>query len=66
MRALKSCTDIYGIERKAGEEWLVTLKMSDTHIPDISEEVVGTVNAIILSNREYCYILDPVDSEGNN
>lgn len=60
LRALKSYTDIYGESREAGEEWLITIKNNDTHIPDIYEEIIAQVDAIILTNRQYCYILDPV------
>ena len=61
LRGLKNFTDVYGKERKAGEEWLVNLEMSDTHIPDVNEEVVGYVNAVVLNNRQYAVILNPVD-----
>jgi len=51
--------DIYGIERKAGDVWLVTINMAQSHIPDVYEKVLKEVKAITLSNREYCVILDP-------
>jgi len=53
--------DVYGIKRKAGEEWLVTSDIAQLHIPDVNEEFVGQVNATTLSNRQYCIILDPYD-----
>ena len=60
----KKFTDIYGISRKAGEEWLVTSEMADYHIPDVDEEVLATVNITTLTNRQYCVILDPhIDGE---
>lgn len=61
LRALNDFKDAYGVERKAGEEWLVTLKNADTHIPDVYEDVVKEVKAYVLNNRQFCYILDPVD-----
>ncbi|OMJ90126.1 hypothetical protein SteCoe_7621 [Stentor coeruleus] len=66
LRAIKSFIDIYKKSRKAGEEWILTLKDTDTHIPDVYEQLVGTVNVLVLNNRQYCYILDPIDSNGKN
>lgn len=66
LRAVKEFTDKYKKTRKAGEEWLLTIKDTDTHIPDVYEIVVGTVNAVVLNNRQFCYILDPVDESGKN
>eukprot|EP01124_Arcella_intermedia_P035107 TRINITY_DN885_c0_g1_i1.p1 TRINITY_DN885_c0_g1~~TRINITY_DN885_c0_g1_i1.p1 ORF type:complete len:826 (+),score=106.85 TRINITY_DN885_c0_g1_i1:115-2592(+) len=64
LRAKQTFVDVFGKQRKAGEEWLVTLKDAESHIPDISEIVVGEVPVTILSSREYCVILDPVDESG--
>ena len=66
LRAIKEFKDVYGNNRKAGEEWLLTLEDTDTHIPDVYEVVVGTVNAVVLNSRQYCYVLDPVDANGKN
>lgn len=55
--------DIYGIERKAGDIWLVTSNMTQTHIPDVYEKVVKEQEAVILTNREYCVILHPYNSK---
>lgn len=65
LRAIRNFVDVYGERRLAGEEWLVTMKETDVHIPDVNEVVVGTVNSIVLNNRQYCYILDPVE-QGKN
>lgn len=46
----------YGQERKAGEEWLVTRSQTEVHIPDVYEEVVGTVAITSLTNRQYWYL----------
>lgn len=59
LRAKRSFTDVYGVNRNAGEEWLVTLQMSESHIPDIYEEFVGLVEITVLSKRQFCYVLDP-------
>ncbi len=63
LRAIINFKDIYGIERKAGESWLVTSDLAQLHIPDINEEFVGQVQATTLSNRQFCVILDPYDEK---
>lgn len=65
LRAVKSFTDVYNKSRKAGEEWLLTIEDTDTHIPDVYETLVGTIQSIILNNRQYCYVLDPVENGKN-
>eukprot|EP00826_Nyctotherus_ovalis_P051828 TRINITY_DN649_c0_g2_i1.p1 TRINITY_DN649_c0_g2~~TRINITY_DN649_c0_g2_i1.p1 ORF type:complete len:821 (-),score=334.50 TRINITY_DN649_c0_g2_i1:148-2610(-) len=65
LTATKTFIDVYGKERKAGEEWLVTKEMASTHIYDVYEKLVNEVNPIILNNNEYCYILNPVESGTN-
>lgn len=64
VRSLRTFKDDFGIVRKNGEEWLITLKDTETHIPNVYEEVVGVVNITTLNNRQYCVILDPVDAKG--
>lgn len=64
LSARKTFTDVYGVKRRAGEEWLVTHKMSDHHIPDVYEDVVGQVKLTTLTNRQYVVILDPYNDEG--
>jgi len=60
LRAKRTFTDIYSKVRNAGEEWLVTSAQSETHIPDVYEEVVGVVGITVLNDRQWCYVLDPV------
>ncbi|DAZ96292.1 TPA: hypothetical protein N0F65_008325 [Lagenidium giganteum] len=60
LRALRTFTDVYGVHRKAGEEWLVTSEIAETHVQDVHEDVVGSVPVITLTNRQYCVIVDPV------
>jgi hypothetical protein len=43
-----------------GEEWLVTLADTETHILSVYEQLVGVVDVITLTSRQYCVILDPV------
>jgi len=64
LRAITTFNDHREVTRKAGEEWLVTLKDAETHIPDVHERVVGEVPITTLTTRQYCVVLDPTDSEG--
>lgn len=64
LRARRTFSDIFGQERKAGDEWLVTLADAETHIPDVFEEVVGEVKITTLRDREWCVVVDPLDEQG--
>ncbi len=35
---------------------------AETYIPDVYEEVVDVVNITTLSNRQYCVVVNPVES----
>jgi len=63
LRARQEFTDVFDVQRKAGEEWLVRLADTESHIPDVQEIVVGEVDVVVLSSRQYCVIVDPVDTE---
>ncbi|KAE9001611.1 Major vault protein alpha [Phytophthora fragariae] len=60
LRALRTFTDVYGISRRAGEEWLITTETTETHVQDVHEEILGYVNITILTNRQFCIVVDPV------
>jgi len=64
LRSSRTFADVFGVERKAGEEWLVTLNEAETHLADVYEEVVGEVRITTLSNRQYTVVLDPLDHKG--
>jgi len=64
LKAIQSFRDVYGIQRKAGEEWLVTYKEKESHIPDVYEKVIREVPLTSLTHREWCIIIDPVNEEG--
>lgn len=66
LRALKTYTDCYGHKRKAGEEWLVTLKLSERHIVSPQEEFVGEVHITALSSTDYCYVVNPMREDGTH
>lgn len=66
MRAKQTCIDALGKKRNAGEEWLVTSEDTEMYIPEVFEEVVAEVTQTVLSRKEYCIVMDPVDSKGRN
>jgi len=64
LKATQTFIDIYGVNRKAGEEWLVTNKEKEAHIPDVYEKMIREVSLTSLTHREWCIINDPVDQAG--
>eukprot|EP01120_Amphizonella_sp_Union-15-10_P014442 TRINITY_DN699_c0_g1_i7.p1 TRINITY_DN699_c0_g1~~TRINITY_DN699_c0_g1_i7.p1 ORF type:complete len:851 (+),score=273.82 TRINITY_DN699_c0_g1_i7:49-2553(+) len=64
LEATNTFVDVFGKERKAGEEWLVTLSDAETHIPDVFEKVIGEVKITTLTSRQYCVVLDPIGKDG--
>ncbi len=64
LRAKRTFSDILNRQRKAGDEWLVTLDDAEIHIPDVYEEVVGEVEITTLGDREWCIVLNPADNSG--
>lgn len=60
---MEKFTDVYGRERKAGEEWLVTHDLSPFHILDVFEEFVSQVPIRILNKQQYCVVLNPMDKK---
>jgi len=67
LRAGQNFKDAYEKDRKAGEEWLVTLKQASFHLLDIYEEFAGIVNLTIMRSSQYCVVLNPFDpSTGKN
>jgi len=49
LRAAKTFRDREGRERKTGEEWLE--RVQGSYLPDVDEEVVGMVDAVILTDK---------------
>jgi major vault protein len=64
LRANRTFADIFTVDRKAGEEWLVTSDMAETHIPDVHEIVVGEVPITTLTNRQWTVVVDPIGKDG--
>lgn len=45
---MRTFTDYFKIERKNGEEWLITMADSEAYIPDVYEEVINTCIHILM------------------
>ncbi|CAF4198538.1 unnamed protein product [Adineta steineri] len=60
LRALKTFTDDFNKQRMNGEEWLITLNDTETHILNVYEQLINIVDVIVLNSRQFCVILDPV------
>jgi len=54
MKARKETIDRDGHVRKAGEEWIV--KQVGAYLPGVDEEVVETINAIILTDKKALHL----------
>lgn len=63
LRATKNFIDSRGTERKAGDEYLLSLKITPSHIVDIDEEIIQEVELTVLTSEQYCIILNPVSEE---
>jgi hypothetical protein len=44
------------VDRKAGEEWLVTREQACTYIPSVHEKVTATVGRIVLTSTQFWYV----------
>lgn len=64
VQAKMSYTDAKGVERKSGEEWLVTRDDCEAFIPDVNEVILRTVPLIVLNHRQWCTIADPIGNDG--
>jgi len=64
LRAARTFTDVYGKVRKAGSEWLVTKEETEAHICDVHEELVQKLRLNVLTDRQFCVILNPVGPTG--
>jgi len=49
IKANDDCVDYSNTNRKAGEEWLV--KIEGAYLPGVNEKVIGTIDAITLTDR---------------
>lgn len=63
LSAEQNFTDVYGIERKAGENWQISNKMSSSHTLDLYEQILSETEPIILNSQQYVIIVNPYDSQ---
>lgn len=61
LKANRTFKDVNGVERKAGEEYLITNEKCSFYVIDIYEELVQIVKLTILDSLQYCIILNPFD-----
>lgn len=54
LRARKELKDVYGITRRAGEEWLV--REAGAYLPDVNEEVIETISAVVLTDKKALHL----------
>ncbi|XP_048187996.1 major vault protein [Perognathus longimembris pacificus] len=66
LRARQNFLDFRGVGRRTGEEWLVTVKDTAAHVPDVYEEMLGVVPITTLGPQHYCVVLDPIGVDGKN
>lgn len=66
LSAISSFTDVYGVKRNAGEEWIITNEVTSTHIPDVYENYMAKLTKCILNRWQYCIVMDPVGEDGKN
>jgi len=49
-----------GVDRKAGDVWLITKEDTEVYIPEVYSVIKdANVNITTLNNRQYCVILNP-------
>lgn len=63
LEATADFTDFYGIERKAGEEWLLTRDIANCHICDVYEHKIEVQPLIVIAEDEYCVIMNPYNPD---
>lgn len=56
LQAKWAYTDVYGIKRKMGDEWLVTRENASFHLLDVHEKLVATVSAQTMTKYQYCVL----------
>jgi major vault protein len=64
LRATQSFTDVYGKQRRVGDEWLLTRDDSSTHMLDVHEQLVQLVPLTVVSPQQYAVVQNPHDADG--
>ena len=57
MRSLRTFTDDSGVVRKNGVEWLITMQETETHIPNVYEEVSRTKQGLTFPLRKLAHAI---------
>eukprot|EP01130_Rhizamoeba_saxonica_P014980 TRINITY_DN6627_c0_g1_i1.p1 TRINITY_DN6627_c0_g1~~TRINITY_DN6627_c0_g1_i1.p1 ORF type:complete len:436 (-),score=102.26 TRINITY_DN6627_c0_g1_i1:24-1307(-) len=52
----------FEVERKPGEQWLVTNETTELFIPDVHEHIVRSVGITTLNRRQWTSVLNPVEN----
>jgi major vault protein len=65
LKALNNYTDIYGKQRKAGDQWIVTRETASFHICGIYEELVKVLKRFVLNINQYVIIVNPWNDTTN-
>jgi hypothetical protein len=63
LRAESALSDAFGIQRNAGDEYLVTTRNKIVYIPELNETVVGSVHPTHVSSTQYCVLEEIVKEE---
>lgn len=66
LRATRNFRDAKGIDRNIGDRYMITREDFAEYCPDVNEQVTAFVRLTVLTNRQYCIILDPVGEDGVN
>eukprot|EP00668_Euglena_longa_P015354 GGOE01019428.1.p1 GENE.GGOE01019428.1~~GGOE01019428.1.p1 ORF type:complete len:866 (+),score=208.50 GGOE01019428.1:45-2600(+) len=59
LEAIRNFKDVFGKERKAGEQWLVTSDMTEAYLVGPDEKCWGTVPLTVVGSRQFCIVSDP-------
>jgi hypothetical protein len=64
VQALSDFVDKNNIARTAGSEWLVTSGDCETYMPHVYACVVDVVKITVMSEQQYCVVLNPYGEDG--
>ena len=65
IKATSNFTDFYGIERRPGQEWIISNEIASFHIQDVYENIGDSLSKVILNRRQYCIVMDPLENGKN-
>jgi major vault protein len=64
LRAIRNFRDAKGVDRKIGDRYMLTREDFSEYCPDVNEQITAVVRLTVLSNRQWCVILNPVGEDG--